>query len=50
MCTDMREVWKEIESVRYEIPNVDDIIQHLNGTTVFSKLDLNMAYHQVELQ
>ena len=50
MCIDMREPNKGIERVRYEIPTVDDIIHELNGATVFSKLDLNMAYHQLELQ
>ena len=49
MCIDMHEPNKGIERVRYEIPTVDDIIHELNGATVFSKLDLNMAYHQLEL-
>ena len=30
-------------------PTVDDIVAQLNGSTVFSKLDLNNGYHQIEL-
>ena len=29
---------------------MDDIISELNGSTVFSKLDLNAGYHQLELE
>ena len=39
-----------IKRIRYEIPTVDDIIHELNGATVFSKLDLNQAYDQFELE
>ena len=30
-------------------PTVDDFVYGLNGATVFSKLDLTSAYHQIEL-
>ena len=32
-----------------EFPTVQDILQELNGTVKFSKLDLNHGYHQLEL-
>ena len=31
------------------IPTVNEVLEELNGTTVFSKLDLYHAFHQVEL-
>ena len=31
----------------HPIPTVEETIQELSGGKVFSKLDLNMAYHQV---
>lgn len=30
-------------------PTIDDLICDLNGSIVFSKLDLNAGYHQLEL-
>ncbi|VDI33559.1 Hypothetical predicted protein [Mytilus galloprovincialis] len=34
---------------RYPIPTVDEVIQDLNQSKVFSKLDIKLAYHQIEL-
>ena len=31
------------------MPTVEEIIHDLNGATIFSKLDLNAGYHQIEL-
>ncbi|XP_038060081.1 uncharacterized protein K02A2.6-like [Patiria miniata] len=49
MCVDMRNVNKAIKRERHVTPTIDDIIADVNGSTVFSKLDLNAGYHQVEL-
>ena len=49
LCLDMREANKAILRRRYPIPTVDEILQTMNGSTVFSKLDLKWGYHQLEL-
>lgn len=40
---------KLIVRERYSIPTVDDVLQGMNGSTTFSKLDLKLVYHQLEL-
>ena len=35
-----------IEREQHITPNFDDIINQLNGSSVFSKLDLTAGYHQ----
>ena len=34
---------------RIPIPTVDEVLESLNGSTVFSKLDLRLGFHQIEL-
>ena len=45
----MRKANIAVKRVRYPIPTVEETLQDLNGNTVFSKIDLKMGYHQVEL-
>ena len=35
---------------RYLLPRIDDIFDQLHGATVFSKIDLRSAYHQVRIK
>lgn len=49
ICVDMRAVNKSILRERHITPTIDDIITDLTGSTIFSKLDLNSGYHQIEL-
>ncbi|XP_020600787.1 uncharacterized protein K02A2.6-like [Orbicella faveolata] len=35
---------------QHTIPTVDDVLYQLNGSTVFSKLDLRWGFHQIELE
>lgn len=49
LCVDMRLPNVAIQRERHISPTIDDIIHLLNGATVFSKLDLNKGYHQLEL-
>uniref|UniRef100_A0A669BA80 Gypsy retrotransposon integrase-like protein 1 n=1 Tax=Oreochromis niloticus TaxID=8128 RepID=A0A669BA80_ORENI len=49
MCLDMRKANEAIIRERYPIPTVDEILQGLNGSAIFTKLDLKWGYHQLEL-
>lgn len=46
---DMRKANTAIQRERHVTPTIDDVILDLNGAKVFSKLDLNAGYHQLEL-
>ena len=47
LCTDMQ---KANEAIVFPIPTVDNILHEINGSKVFSKLDLKYGYHQLELE
>ena len=49
LCVDMRRANEAIIRERYPIPTVDEVLQNLNQSAVFSKLDLRWGYHQLEL-
>lgn len=49
LCVDMRRANEAIIRERYPIPTVDEVLQSLNQSTMFSKLDLKWGYHQLEL-
>ena len=49
ICVDMRLPNQAIKRTRHVMPTLDDILMRLNGAKVFSKLDLNSGYHQLEL-
>ena len=48
VCVDMRRVNKAIKRECHVTPTVKEIIGDLNGAKVFSKLDLNQGYNQLE--
>ena len=49
ICVDMRQANGAIVRERHPITTVHEILHDLNGNTVFSKLDIKWAFHQVEL-
>lgn len=49
LCLDMRQANRAIIRERYPIPTVDELLQSMNGSMFFSKLDLKWGYHQLEL-
>ena len=50
ICVDMRCANEAIRREKIPIPTVDEVLEELNGSTVFSKLDMNMGFHQIELE
>ena len=49
ICLDSRKINEAITRERHPIPTLDDLIVKMNGCKVFSKVDLNKGYHQLEL-
>ena len=49
LCVDMREPNKINLRSRHITPTLDDMMLDLNGSKVFSKMDLGNGYHQLEL-
>ena len=49
LCIDMRRANEAILRGSHPIPTVDELLHSMNGSRVFSKLDLKWGYHQLEL-
>jgi hypothetical protein len=49
MCVDYRALNKVTVANRYPLPRIDDLLDKMQGATVFNTLDLLSAYHQIRL-
>ena len=49
LCVDMRQANQAIMRRRYPIPTVDEVLHTMNGSKVFSKLDLKWGCYKLEL-
>ena len=49
LCVDMRQANQAIMWRWYPIPTVDEVLHTMNGSKVFSKLDVKWGYHQLKL-
>ncbi|GJV90894.1 putative reverse transcriptase domain-containing protein [Tanacetum coccineum] len=47
MCIDYRELNKLSVKNRYPLPMIDDLFDQLQGSSVYSKIDLRSGYHQL---
>ena len=50
LYVDMRQANEAVIRECHPIPTVDEVLQELNQSTVFSKLDVKWAFHQIELK
>jgi Reverse transcriptase (RNA-dependent DNA polymerase) len=49
MCIDYRQLNSNTVLDSYPLPRIDELTSRLNGAKVFSKIDLNNAYHQIPM-
>ncbi|GKD95014.1 putative reverse transcriptase domain-containing protein [Tanacetum coccineum] len=50
MCIDYRELNKLIVKNRYPLPRIDVLFDQLQGSSVYSKIDLRSGYHQLRVR
>ncbi|GJV41050.1 putative reverse transcriptase domain-containing protein [Tanacetum coccineum] len=50
MCIDYQELNKLTVKNRYPLPRIDDLFDQLQGSSVYSKIDLRSGYHQLRVR
>ncbi|GKE14477.1 putative reverse transcriptase domain-containing protein [Tanacetum coccineum] len=50
MCIDYRVLSKLTVKNRYPLPRIDDLFDQLQGSSVYSKIDLRSGYHQLRVR
>ncbi|GKA82986.1 putative reverse transcriptase domain-containing protein [Tanacetum coccineum] len=50
MCIDYQELNKITVKNRYPLPRIDDLFDQLQGSSVYSKIDLRSGYHQLRVR
>ncbi|GJX01552.1 putative reverse transcriptase domain-containing protein [Tanacetum coccineum] len=50
MCIDYRELNKLTMKNRYPLPRIDDLFDQLQGSNIYSKIDLRSGYHQLRVK
>nr|GEW82910.1 retrotransposon protein, putative, Ty3-gypsy subclass [Tanacetum cinerariifolium] len=50
MCIDYQELKKLTVKNRYPLPRIDDLFDQLQGSSIYSKIDLRSGYHQLRVQ
>ncbi|GJU51832.1 putative ribonuclease H-like domain-containing protein [Tanacetum coccineum] len=49
MCIDYRELNKLTVKNQYPLPRIDDLFDQLQGSSIYSKIDLRSGYHQLRV-
>nr|GEW40793.1 putative reverse transcriptase domain-containing protein [Tanacetum cinerariifolium] len=50
MCIDYRELNKLTVKNHYPLPRIDDLFDQLQGSSIYSKIDLRSGYHQLRVR
>nr|GEV44602.1 putative reverse transcriptase domain-containing protein [Tanacetum cinerariifolium] len=50
ICIDYRELNKLTMKNRYPLPRIDDLFNQLQGSSIYSKINLRSGYHQLRVQ
>ncbi|GJY48370.1 putative reverse transcriptase domain-containing protein [Tanacetum coccineum] len=50
MCIDYQELNKHTVKNHYPLPRIDDLFDQLQGSSVYSKIDLRSGYHQLRVR
>ncbi|GJT46437.1 putative reverse transcriptase domain-containing protein [Tanacetum coccineum] len=50
MCIDYRELNKLTVKNHYPLPRIDDLFDQLQGSNIYSKIDLRSGYHQLRVK
>jgi hypothetical protein len=50
MCIDFKQLNKVTVKNKYPLPRINDMVDQLRSTQIFSKIDLIFGYHQVRIK